>query len=407
MTTPPGQQLLLGLLQSWQKTPDIQRRKSLPITREKARIYYDTVDPEAKDELHASLKNAEQAGCVSLVWGKFQERHHLKKIVLEDPYKLAAFLGVTLAVNLAEEYERDLRIRVPDGFTWGHELVDEAISKWRTNVPFMRIAPGDSRSVETLIRALWAVQEGRHEGKDLRTFSAKELGDSKAMEKIHDRFASLWNRRYATPNTDWRELFESLGLAKFPPAVFFKGPLRVWCGECLLDIGKIPAFIGVPPDTITRIELTVSSEKIGHVLTIENLASFNRHCREVDDGGHGIVVFSSGFMSPQTSKVLRQIESLLPKHVEFFHWGDIDPGGLNIYHHINQILERDVAMHLMDPRLLKTHGRPVKDLSFRNLAKTAWQNTAIAELAHQCERTNTVLEQELVDPILPAQGFSR
>jgi len=401
VTIPPGQQLLLDLLQSWQKTPDIQRRKSLPITREKARIYFDTVDPDAKDELHASLKNAEKTGCVSLVWGKFQERHHLKKIVLEDPHKLAAFLGVPLAVNLAEEYERDLRIRVPDGFAWGHELVDEAISKWRTNVPFMRIAPGDSRSVETLIRALWAVEQGRHEGMDLRTFSAKELGDSKAMEKIHDRFTSLWNRQHATPNTDWRELYESLGLVKFPPAVFFKGPLRVWCSDCLLEVDKIPAFIGVPPDTITRFEIALAPEKIGHVLTIENLASFNRHCREVDDGGCGIVVFSSGFLSPQASKVIRQIELLLPKQVKFFHWGDIDPGGLNIYDHIDQIVERDVAMHLMNPHLLRNYGRTAKDLSFRNLAKHAWQNKAIAELAQLSERTKTILEQEVVDPILP------
>ena len=401
MIISPGQELLYSLLQSWQKTPDTQRRKSLQINKEKARAYYETVDPTAKDELHASLKNAEIAGCISLVWGKFQERHHLKKIILEDPQKLADFLGVPLAVNLVTQYEQNLRAVVPDGFSWGHELVDEVIGKWRKNTSFMRIEPGDCGSIETLIMALWGVQRGRHEGKDLRTFSAKELGDSKIMEKIQDRFATLWNKRFDTPNTDPRTLYESLGLIKFPPSVFFKGPLRVWCGECLIDVSKIPAFIGVPPDTITQVELTQDPDRVEYVLTIENLASFNRHCRGIDDSEFGIVVFSSGFLSPQTARVLQNIETLLPEPVRFYHWGDIDLGGLNIYHHVNQVIKRDVRTHLMDHDLLLRFGRRPNTLSFRNLAKRALENEAIAHLVKLSEADQITLEQENIDPALP------
>jgi hypothetical protein len=81
------------------------------------------------------------------------------------------------------------------------------------------------------------------------------------------------------------------------------------------------------------------------VLVIENLASFNRHCREIDDGG--IAVFSGGFPSRAVMTVIRRLDTLLAEPVPFFHWGDGDRSGDLISAYIAKDLRRMPRRHLM------------------------------------------------------------
>jgi len=79
---------------------------------------------------------------------------------------------------------------------------------------------------------------------------------------------------------------------------------------------------------------------------VENLASFNRHCREIDDDG--AVVFSGGFPSRAVMAAICRLDTLLPDTVPFFHWGDGDRYGHLIFEYISKSLDRTLRMHLMD-----------------------------------------------------------
>lgn len=399
-----GHKLLHNLLQLWQRNPDTTRRKSLVINsaRPKAKPYFEVVDPVAKDELHATLNNAERAGGIFLHWGKHFQSHLLKKIVLESPQKLAEFLGVPLAVEQAKGYRKDLINVIPEGFSWGDDLVEEIIRKWRVDASYLRIAPGDIDSVKTFFLALSSVQAEKHLGMDLRTFSAKFLGDSKIMENLSDRFMAVWNRFNSTDHLNSRDLYESLGLTKHPPAMLFKGPLKIHFSDSVLDISQVPSFVGVPPDLIDALSLSKPPEGLDYVLTVENLASFNRHCREIDDHGAGITIFSSGFLNPTAATVLRMLDTKLPATVKFFHWGDIDAGGLNIYQHIFDSVIRFVYPHLMNETTLKQFGRVDESSSFRTLSHRVLENDMISKLAEFSKNGKITLEQENVDPKLPA-----
>ena len=394
-------ELLHKLLDLWEKNPDGSRKKSLTINEKKAPVYYATVDPVQKAELHDSLEVAAKIGAVSLTRGKFRENHLLKKITLEDPHKLANHLGHHLASDQADGYREKLGDGLPEDFPWGKELVDAILEKWRVKASYSRIEPGNIKAAKDLIHALWNVESGHHQGLDLRTFSAKALGNSKAMERIRDRFAGEWNKRYKTEYSEPRDLYEALGLCKFPPAIYIRGPLKVHCGEMIIDLSCAPAFIGIPPDTITGIELTTIPEQVGYVLTIENLASFNRHCREVAEANCGIVIFSSGFLNPQAVRVIQQIDTILPASVPFFHWGDIDLGGLNIFAHIDGNLDRELIPHLMTPHLLINHGTLEQSRSYKAILNNKYSSDAIRELASYCMEHSMILEQENVDPQLP------
>ena len=193
---PPALELLKELLTMWEESPDGTRKKVLHITKKKAPAYYRTVDPDLKKELHEGLNSAAKAGAVLLTWGKFTERHLLKKITLENPRILAEHLGITLAVDRVDDYRRALMAGRPRDFLWGTEIVEEILKKWRTTSPYNRIDPGNVDAALNLISALWHVEAGNHQGLDLRTFSAKFLGNSKTMESISGLFSKVWQQHY-------------------------------------------------------------------------------------------------------------------------------------------------------------------------------------------------------------------
>jgi hypothetical protein len=103
-----------------------------------------------------------------------------------------------------------------------------------------------------------------------------------------------------------RELFRILGLEKFPPPLLIKGPLSINYGGKAWNNTALRPFIGLSPDRVRTLQLT---HEAPYLLTIENLASFQRHVREVDD--QGVVLFTAGFPSPAMAQVLNQLDSSL------------------------------------------------------------------------------------------------
>jgi len=394
----PGHQLLHKLFQLWQSNPDGQRRKSLSITQDRAEIYYQTVNPDDKDRLHDSLRCAEKAGCIALEWGKHHDNHLVKKIWLVDGKSLANHLGEPLARDIAHQSKQAILPKIPKD-PWLQEILSRMVSQWNKNKPAYRIPPDGVEDTVALLTALSAVRDSKQEGLDLRTFSARKLGDSKAMERMRDRFTRVWNEKFDT-GLDGPELFESLGLMKFAPLIYLKGPISVKVGQCWLPIHEVETYLGIPSDAITDIRLVDSPE---YLLTIENLASFNRHCREIRD--RGIVVYTAGFFGPATAPVLKKLESIIPSPVPFYHWGDIDAGGLNIARHVQSLIQRELELHQMTLDLLHTQGKEADSIGGTLIRKKTSHNGQIEALVEAllAGPPYITLEQEVIDPVPPVQ----
>ena len=392
----PGQQLLFKLFQSWEQNPDSTRRKSLPISKGRASVYFETINPEDKDNLHACLVNAEKEGCVELVWGKHHDSHLLKKIWLVNGEGLGTFLNLTLASDLVTEAQREVETVFPNPDEWIQRLFERVYAKWKRNQSAYRISPGDTGSLILLAKALIAVRNNEQADLDLRTFSAKSLGDSKALERIRDRFATVWNEEFST-GLGAQELYEYLGLLKFPAAIFIKGPVKVRVGNCWLPVDRVSPFLGIVPDSIKEITSTVRPD---YVMTIENLTSFNRHCREIGD--NGIILYTAGFLGPQSSRVVRLLDDHFDTIVPFFHWGDIDTGGINIAKHVEQTISRQLNLHQMSESLLQSMGSLPKNKMTR-LPKEGAGGSQVAQLVSSFlgQSPALVLEQENIAPASP------
>jgi hypothetical protein len=166
-------------------------------------------------------------------------------------------------------------------------------------------------------------------------------------------------------------------------------------GRILVD-GRAAPFASIHPEMLAQLEL---AETPTTILTVENFASFNRHVREIEDGG--LVVYAGGFPAAGVIDLLSKVLRALPAHVPFLHWGDIDAGGLRIFRYLEESLPRRPLPHLMSRELAEAHGRPANpDASLASIARS---DSGIGDLAEWLAFGADVrhLEQEAIDPASP------
>ena len=393
----PSRQLLEKLLHAWQGNPDRSRKVRLHITSKKALPYFEAVLPDAKEALHAGLEEAAASGAVTLEWGKGYDRHILEWLTLEDGPALASYLGVPLAATLAGDARSVLESLLSGRESWISDWLQKLLERWSRNQMYCRLAPGDLMRAGWLISSLEAVAACRQVNLDLRTFSIRELGSSKALESILPRFVSVW-KEYHPSGLRNNELLQTLGLVKFPLPLLLRGPVTLKLAGRDLGCAGLAPFVGLPPQAIRGL----STDRLpAYVLTIENLASFNRYTAEIED--EGLVLYSAGFPSPGVAGFLRLLDASLPGGVAFFHWGDIDEGGLKIFCYIQGLLGRTLRPHLMTAELLKGRGQAKPGLRAKEVRLVSESESVIAFLAKAILLTDppVILEQENVDPLPP------
>ena len=303
--------------------------------------YAGMVGEEERLTFHRVIASAEAAEAVTVKRDRHAGPADIRFVALADIGRLTLHLRRTPATVAAGHALDDLRREAGTLPEWIGAVLDEIAAAWAVRrEPYPGLAPGDVATASKFLRILVAIDRGEHlNGWDMRTFSRRVCGDSKAVEAGMARLARALRVRFQLPDISPREALAALGIEKFPQAILIRGRLRLPDGS---EVSARP-YVGIPPEWAAG--LTPLGE-IPYVLTVENLASFNRHTREIDDGG--IVVFSGGFPSRGTLKAIRHLDEVLSSSVPFFHWGDTDKHGFLICDYIKSSIARPLIKHLME-----------------------------------------------------------
>jgi hypothetical protein len=180
--------------------------------------------------------------------------------------------------------------------------------------------------------------------------------------------------------------------------VVFKGCIVAEDESGILVHGRAAPFASFHPEMRPLMKLCGLPSAL---LTIENYASFNRYVREINDSS--LVVYTGGFASVRALELLRTILLMIGEEVPYFHWGDVDPGGLRIFRFLEENLPRAPRSHLMNRALTESHGRDAaRDPTLSSIARST---SAIAALAAWLAEGPSVkhLEQEALDPVSPLE----
>jgi hypothetical protein len=339
---------------------------------------------------------AERVGAVTVQHGKRERSHLIERVTVKDSALLASHLGRRLAAVYAEEARGELMPIAFCGEPWVIPVLDDLLCRWARSEPAFRIQPSAMESAGEFLSLLAAISKDQARGLDARTFSLKTTGDTKIFDRHASRLAAALARHYGEPAMSSDDVWRRIGLERFPHPVHVRGCLIAADAEGVLVDGRAKPFASFHPELLPEVQLSGQPKAL---ITIENYASFNRYVREIEDGA--LVVYTGGFASVGVIELLKVILEKAGPGIPFYHWGDIDPGGLRIFRFLEETLPRPPIPHQMDQPLAEATGRPAaRDPSLSQIAKT---DSAIAKLAAWLSRGDNVrhLEQEALDPVSP------
>jgi hypothetical protein len=338
-------------------------------------------DVEEKRRLEDGLRAAADCGAVVLI----PERgapHLIGLVRLADAGRLYRHLDRTPRAFLRDKGRLALAELVVQ--TREAEVLREWIlSRWQQDQRAASLAVGDAPAASALLRAADAAFSDL--ASPLRARSARQLGDSKTLERLLPRILQVAREAgLIAPELNDEEARLALGLERVPPVVLVAGPLEV--GEQSLGTWTLA---GLAPEQIDEVSF---AGPVRNVLTIENLESFQRHVREVRRRDE-VVIYCGGYPSRSVIALLVRLRTLGLNRL--YHWGDIDPAGLQIADRLATLSGLTLSLHLMTPELASEHGRPIAPVS--GLERDCSRPTA--RLANYLMSANAhLLEQEALDP---------
>lgn len=106
----------------------------------------------------------------------------------------------------------------------------------------------------------------------------------------------------------------------------------------------------------------VSINGVKRIITIENKACYE----EREYNSEVLYIYVHGFPSPKEREFLKKIVQIAPEDTKYFHWGDMDYGGIRIFQYLKQQLFPELLPMLMDKEIYedsinKGYGIPLEE----------------------------------------------
>jgi hypothetical protein len=343
-----------------------QRKIRLDFSQ-KALPDYHFGDYQDKAEIKAAAENLDKIGLVSLEWVKGEAGNLIKDVALNldklaEAYRVA---GVRSKDDEIGQFLAEIsNLKQPLEILG----LENAAAGWQKKAEGKKqldaMLPRDEAVRSACLVALGNIA-GLGNDTDERMFSLQCYGNSKLFSgSIKAGVARILRQSTRFPPEEDEsdaETFERFGILEGGSDFRLAGPIWVGLGDGVLDFSPARGGLALSPDDVK--EAVVANIAADNLLSVENLAVF----REILRRGlqeKTILVYSGGFYSQRKLGFLRRIrEAMLAKNPQarFFHWGDIDLGGLRILLHLKNAAIPELRPFRMSPEILDQYGAYCSD----------------------------------------------
>ena len=303
---------------------------AFPITPKTMPIYFDE-NSLAYEEIHGTAGHLEEMGYTCSVWKGGKKNHILQKIVLCDEKvdEIYRHLGrvpekqmqqAQLAV--LQELKTECSTPVARNFIcWLMKRLEQG----KTVKEYLNL--DDTEGSRRLTRAIHRIETNQKEIY-IREFSVQCFGDSKELEKKSGLIGKIF-RRFSDDMEDMDNdvILAEYGIYRTPNYVYVRGSgrLRIGTPEAYdIDLRSLRQGIGLSGEDLDGLEWKVDVS-VKRIITIENLTTFFRW-EEPDS----VLIYLGGYHNAVRRKFLQKLYQVFPE-AEYFHFGDIDVGGFEIY----------------------------------------------------------------------------
>lgn len=303
---------------------------AFPITPKTMPIYFDE-NSLAYEEIHGTAGHLEEMGYTCSVWKGGKKNHILQKIVLCDEKvdEIYRHLGRVPEKQMQQaqlavlrELKTECSTPVARNFIcWLMKRLEQG----KTVKEYLNL--DDTEGSRRLIRAIHKIETNQKEIY-IREFSVQCFGDSKELEKKSGLIGKIF-RRFSDDMEDMDNdvILAEYGIYRTPNYVYVKGSgrLRIGIPEAYdIDLRSLRQGIGLSGEDLDGLEWKVDVS-VKRIITIENLTTFFRW-EEPDS----VLIYLGGYHNAVRRKFLQKLYQVFPE-AEYFHFGDIDVGGFEIY----------------------------------------------------------------------------
>lgn len=253
-------------------------------------------------------------------------------------------------------------------------------------------------SCEQLRDILLAIKEIQKLEKEtkFRDFSVKVYGDSKKFEKLKKKIAKIFyefDEECLTDNFDEETVLDILSeknLVKNTTYAIIKGDVTFELNNVVVNLRQLGHEFCLSDEMINGLRFVKTG--VQKVITVENLTSFY----DFNDDGY-IVLYLGGFHNHTKRMLLKKLQDNYPELL-FFHFGDIDTGGIHILKHLRAKTNIQFLPYKMDVETLSTNMGCWKKLTdndikrLRKIEDKEFQGLIDYMLSNNCK-----LEQEAID----------
>lgn len=333
---------------------------------------YDIEDSEKKELIHSIILDLHKNKIVSYEWEPFNKGNIMSTVWLnleniESAYTIIAKVPKLQLIEQIGEKILDLQCELSEiqksrtgniDLNWiisGLKDIQEKIEKKKKLSPFLAETLENTESFLLAIRELCLNSETEILE---RVFSFKCFGDSKYFEKkVRSRLVSFIKKYSGIEyNNDEdisdEDVLKSVGILKNPEIIEFCGPLVLFINKSTIDFFSMTSGAAINSETI-KIITKINMENISKVMFIENRSNFSQYIN------HGLsqnelIIYHGGFFSPARGKFFEKIYANAKHGTQFYHWGDIDLGGISIFIRLKKEIIPELKPYYMDAHTLKT-----------------------------------------------------
>lgn len=298
-----------------------------------------------RHEVNATLLDLARQDLITVHWVKHETDNWLDKIDLK-PDRVAALYALLKRTPLTDKAAalRALLDAQTPAVDWHRQVLDwlrHQLDTYHSLAPFQL---DEAQFNADLLKAFGAMAQ-LHSPLLERTFSVQLFGNSKRFEDLRPAVLTVLRRHspHAADHLgDDDSLLRAHHLQRVPEYVSLCGPLTLTLSSATLELTAYRDGLSLPATTLRA--ATSHTCPARAVITIENATSYHELIGlQTPDVLH---VFTGGFASPTVIALLQAIRAARPA-LPFYHWGDLDAGGLRILAHLRKQLG-EVAALAMD-----------------------------------------------------------
>ena len=241
--------------------------------------------------------------------------------------------------------------------------------------------------------------KNRNTSLPVRIISQKVFSESKYLENNISFFIRLFTNLNddGIKETSEEEFYEYFNVYKNSKYILIKNGLTLKIDKLKINLDRLNSPISLSKDQINLLKI-VKISKI-KLLTIENLTTFN-YLSSLKEFNDYVLIFLCGFHSNQINVLLRKIKAL-NKIKEYYHFGDLDPFGLEIFVNLEAKTDIDFRPYLMNETIFNKYINYSKELNEKDIKlllniKNDENYQVFSKLIEVMIKTNKKLEQEII-----------